>query len=130
MARAILKLRDGTIVTIEGTPDEVARLLELVSADGSATTPSLRPQRGASPVVRERSRTSRPRANGPVEYIRSLIADGFFADKRALGDVRTALEARGHIYPVTSLSPALVRLVRSGEVRRIKENAHWRYVNP
>jgi hypothetical protein len=66
---------------------------------------------------------------GPADHIRELVADDFFKTKQGLGDVKKKLEEGAHIYPITSLSPALFRLVRLKELRRIKEGGVWKYVN-
>jgi hypothetical protein len=57
-----------------------------------------------------------------------LIAEGFFGQPRELGVVRLALKEKGHFYPVTTLSPLMLRLVRRKELRRIKEKNRWTYV--
>lgn len=67
---------------------------------------------------------------GPTDYIRDLIEEGYFKTKREIGAVRDKLEERAHIYPVTSISGPLYRLVKNKELRRIKEDGAWRYVNP
>ena len=67
---------------------------------------------------------------GPIDYIRELIEQDFFNGKRALGEIKEKLDEEAHFYPATSLSPALVRLVRKRELRRIKEDGSWKYVNP
>ena len=42
-----------------------------------------------------------------------------------------ALKTHGYIYAVTSLSPAVVRLVRSKRLRRLKnKEGLWTYVQP
>jgi len=130
MAKANLKLTDGTTVTIEGTPEEVAALLQRFSGAVSGQRRPSRPRRAASSERKVKSAVARPKPNGPVDYIRQLVEDDFFGTRQGLGDVRAALEARGHIYPVTSLSPVLVRLVRKRELRRIKEDNQWKYVKP
>lgn len=62
-------------------------------------------------------------------YIRELIVDDYFKTKREIGEVRDKLEEDGHIYPVTSLSTPLYRLIKAKELRRMKEDGAWRYVN-
>jgi hypothetical protein len=62
--------------------------------------------------------------------IRELRDNDFFTSKRGLGDVQKALEEGAHIYPVTTLSPVLFRMVRGKELRRLKEDGAWKYVNP
>ncbi|MGH9894073.1 MAG: hypothetical protein ACREA0_19260 [bacterium] len=130
MAKANLKLPDGTTVTIEGTPEEVSRTIQRISSGEAGDSSGSQRQRTPSSRRKVKSQAPKPKPSGPIDYIRELIADDFFSGRRALGEVRTELEARGHIYPVTSLSPAILRLVRKRELRRMPEGNHWRYVNP
>jgi hypothetical protein len=128
MAKASLSLPDGTAVTIEGSSDEVAALLHRFTGKGATRTKSKSSRRDT--VSLGSTRDSKFKTTGPIDYVRQLVSAGFFSKKRAIGDVRDKLEEAGHIYPATSISPALIRLVRSRELRRIKENKQWRYVNP
>jgi hypothetical protein len=130
--KANVVLADGTKVTIEGTADEVAALLERISG-GSVQSPG-----GGRPIGAGRRRrksaaksgSAKATAKGPADYIRKLVTEDFFKTKRGLGDVQAKLEEGAHIYPVTHLSPVLFRLVRGKELRRIKEGGTWKYVNP
>jgi len=129
MPKANVVLPDGTKVTIEGSADEVASLVQRLSGGADVS------QRAKASVRRTRrkgsgtSTSDRKQAKGPADYIRELIDDDFFKTKRGLGDVQKKLEEGAHIYPVTSLSPTLFRLVRTKELRRIKEGRSWKYVN-
>jgi hypothetical protein len=131
MPKANVVLPNGTKVTIEGTADEVAGVLQRVSASSDSS-------RGTSDATAQRRRrkttpktaSAKRKAKGPADYIRELMADDFFKSKRGLGDVQKKLEENAHIYPVTHLSPVLFRLVKARELRRIKEGGTWKYVNP
>lgn len=132
MAKANVVLADGTKVTIDGTPEEVGALLDRIS--GGAPQPSVggsskstRRRRGKSTAKRS---TGKTKPKGPADYIRELVAENYFKTKRGLGDVQKKLEEGAHIYPVTTLSPVLFRLVKARELRRIKEDGTWKYVNP
>jgi hypothetical protein len=129
MATAKVTLPDGTTVNVDGTPEEVAALVQRISpSDGPKATPT---RRGS---VSRKARAQAPKARpmGPIDYIRDLIVEDFFASKRGLGEIKAKLDEQAHFYPVTSLSPTLVRLVRKRELRRIKEDGTgtWQYVNP
>jgi hypothetical protein len=131
MPKANVVLEDGTKVTIEGTAEEVAAVLQRISGSsqlsgGGSSESTERRRRKAT--TKKLSDTKRNK--GPADYIRELIADDFFRTKRGLGDVQKKLEEGAHIYPVPHLSPALFRLVRARELRRIKEGGTWKYVNP
>jgi hypothetical protein len=128
--RADLVMPNGTTVSIEGTPDEVAALVDRLTA-----APASPPERTVAAQKRGRTgqRPDKPAARstvGPRELIRELRDSDFFRTMRGLGDVQKALEEAAHIYPITTLSPVLFRMVRSKELRRLKENGTWKYVNP
>lgn len=122
MVKANLTLRDGTQVAIEGAPDEVRHLLELMGGAGDNG-------RGGKGSTRKTARASSKR-QGPQALISELANDGFFNQKRTIGEVQKTLAGQGHIYALNSLSSPLVRLVRSRALRRIKEGSQWMYVNP
>lgn len=131
MPKANVVLPDGTKVVIDGTADEVASVLQRISgaaepSHGTRVTSAKRQRRAASPTVTR----DKKKAKGPADYIRELIDEDFFKTKRGLGEVQKKLEEGAHIYPVTHLSPALFRLVKARELRRIKEGGTWKYVNP
>jgi hypothetical protein len=117
MAKAQIVTGSGTKVTIEGDADEVAALIERFDrAPSTGTVPA---------------KTSRPSAKaGPQDRILALIEGGFFDRPQGLGAIRSTLEEQGHFYPATTLSPVLLRLVRNRNLRRVKENNVWSYVQP
>src|ERR1039457_5590772 len=116
MAKAHISLDNGTKVTVEGKPAEVAAL---IARFGSAS---------ASPKYATKSSFRKSAAkSGPVDLVSELIDGGFFKKPKELGAIKTALEAHGHYYPVTTLSPVLLRLVRKKQLRRIKDNKRWLY---
>lgn len=117
MAKAHISLDNGTKVTVEGTPAEVAALIAQFGG-GSAS-----PKREKKPETRKS--TAKP---GPIDLVGELIDGGFFKKPKELGVIKTALEEQGHYYPVTTLSPAVLRLVRKKQLRRIKDNKRWLYV--
>jgi hypothetical protein len=117
MAKAHISLDNGTKVTIEGTPAEVATL---IAQFGSGST---QPKHAKKPTPRKSTAKS-----GPVNLVSELIDGGFFKKPKELGAIKTALEEQGHYYPVTTLSPALLRLVRKKQIRRIKDKKRWLYV--
>ncbi len=131
MAKANLTLPDGTKVAIEGSAGEVAALLGRLSDDSQGAVPAKERARriSANGKKRTRDKAAKSKPSGPTDYIREIIHDGYFKAKREIGAVRDKLEERGHIYPVTSLSGPLLRLVKNKELRRIKEGGVWKYVN-
>jgi hypothetical protein len=131
MAKANLVLPGGTKVAIEGTADEVAGLLERFS-DGAAaesSNPAIGTRRRKLKSSKAKIKTGKAKSPGPTDFIRELIADGYFKSEREIGDVRDKLKERAHIYAVTSISGPLVRLVRKKELRRSKKDGVWKYAN-
>lgn len=117
MAKAHLTTIAGTKVTVEGTADEVVSLVRLL--DGSAPHQL---KKASTSARRERSKA------GPISLLSELIDGGFFKKPKELSAIKQALEEQGHFYPVTSLSPVVLRLVRKRQLRRIKDNKRWLYV--
>lgn len=117
MPTASITMPGGATIVIEGTHAEVADLVAKFQATESHP---------GGHVARSRGATSA--RTGPFELIVGLIEKGFFKIPRELGAVRAALEVQGHFYPVTTLSPVMLRLVRRKFLRRIKNNGRWTYV--
>jgi hypothetical protein len=117
MAKAQIVTEKGTKVTIEGNAEEVAALVERFDKSASTIAAPTKATRASSKA-------------GPQDRILALAAAGFFKRPQGLGAIRSALAEQGHFYPVTTLSPVLLRLVRNRNLRRIKENNVWSYVQP
>jgi hypothetical protein len=127
MAKAHLVRPDGTTVNIEGTPEEVAALVERLST----TSEPDRKRRTASRTRRPAKSGAgarAPRRTGPQDLIAALAQQDFFKSKRTLGDVQAKLEEAGHIYAMTSLSSPMLRLTRKKVLRRLKDKDGWVYV--
>ncbi len=118
MAKAQVTTKGGTKVTIEGSHEEVAALIDkLEGGEGRKKTP---------PATRQRHQsTAKPTLTG---LLGELIDGGFFKKPKELGAIKVALEEGGHFYPVTTISPIALRLVRKKQLRRIKDKKRWLYV--
>lgn len=119
MPTASITMPGGATIVIEGTQSEVADLVAKFQGTEAHTEKSVT----RSPRGTTSSRT------GPFELIVGLIEKGFFKTPKELGAVRVALEEQGHFYPVTTLSPVMLRLVRRKFLRRMKNNNRWTYVS-
>jgi hypothetical protein len=70
---------------------------------------------------------------GPKGRVDELTAEGFFGQKRTIGDVKKEMEAHGWFHRTEELNPALLRLIKDKRLRRIKEPENesgkliWRY---
>jgi hypothetical protein len=109
----------------------------------SAEQPDMRipaTKEATPPTRRSRSRRSRP-ATGATQdkgllsqRIMALKDDGFFRQQRTIGEVRQELKVGGWHYPVTTISPILLRLTQQRKLRReqVKSGNRkvWKYSNP
>lgn len=121
MPKASIKRPDGTSIVIEGGAAEVAALVRELGGAKSA-----RESKGGG-GDQGRSR-ARPKANASLsDLLISLIDGGFFKKPKDLTEVRNALSEMGHVYPATTVSPALLRLVRRKHLRRLKQGKRWFY---
>lgn len=74
MAKASIELPNGTSVTIEGTPEEVRRLLELYGAVGTVRTPDLKGEKKSkkrATAARKPETTEQPDLAEIVNLIRN-----------------------------------------------------------
>jgi hypothetical protein len=118
MPTASITLPGGAKVVIEGTQAEVVELIAKFQGDSPPLAKG--PERSPMKAATKRA--------GPLRLIGDLIDADFFKSPQELGAVRMALEAQGHFYPTTSLSPLMLRLVRGKQLRRIKTLKRWTYV--
>ena len=129
MAIANIDLADGTKVRVDGTPEEIARLLNLYGQHLPFASDETRAVTVRVADDQKRRAEPRPRASsGAMQHIRSLIAELFFNERRSLSDVQSKLEELGRIYPLTHLSTPLRRLVVAKELRRLRNGKNWVYV--
>jgi len=122
MAKVHLTTTTGTKIIVEGSPAEVAALVRQIERD--VETPKRVPTGGTSKSKRQRQ----PKAT-PINLISTLIDGGFFKKPKDLAAVKVALEEMGHYFPVTTLSPSLLRLVRRHQLRRLRDEKgkKWLY---
>jgi hypothetical protein len=132
MPTANIELPNGTKVQIDGSPDEIARVLALYqqprgTPQPSSHEPAPQPQRSKSRKARRPGAGPRNR-NGAIQHIRLLIAEQFFDERQTLAKVQVKLEEHGHIYSQNQISTPLRRLVVRRELRRLREGKNWTYV--
>lgn len=115
MAKARIKTQDGVEVNVEGTPQEIIAIVRDLKAREAKAGQIGRQAKGRS-------------VKGTLLDQIATLADGsFFKQPRDLASVRGALAEMGHHYPITTLSGAMLKLVRRQTLRRMKENKRWIY---
>lgn|SRR5690242_4750170 len=123
MAKAQITLPDGASVTVSGTPEEITAIVSRLQGVGRPSSES-RPDPGPSPATRSKTTKGRVQI---TDLIEQLVQSGFFKKPQDLAAVKAALEEMGHHYPVTTLSPTLLRQVRKRNLRRLKQDSRWVY---
>lgn len=123
MVKAVITLKEGAKVTIEGSPDEVAVLVAQFEARGRGTRSD-----ADTGGKKDRKRTARSARASLPNLISDLIDGGFFKRPTEMSAVKVALEEQGHFYPASTIAPALLRMVRNKTLRRVKDKKRWMYV--
>jgi hypothetical protein len=115
MAKAQITTAEGIRINLEGTPKEIGEIVR-----------DLKKETGGTPA-RGRRRKMKPGRVLLVDLIASLLDAGFFKKGKDLASIKAALAEMGHHYPVTTLSPIMLRLVRGKSLRRIRQDKRWLY---
>jgi hypothetical protein len=121
MAKAKISMADGTEITIEGDPSEVAAIVQKVSGFAVSSGHNQAGQQKRTPKEK-RLRSS------PTDLILSLADGGFFKTPKDLAAIKEGLAEIGHIYAVQTLSSILFKMVRRRYLRRVKEDGRWVYI--
>lgn len=120
MPHAKIHTKSGATITIEGTASEVSAILaQFEGAGGEA-----RPTGQANDSSR---RGGGGGEAGPSRLVLDLKAAGFFDKPKTLGDIARALEEKGFLYPVTTLSGVVLAHLKKGQLHRKKVEGKWVY---
>jgi hypothetical protein len=120
MAKANILTKDGAKITIEGTPEEISKVLNIYKQNDSVKV-----HKGDLKQFPEEKIDTRPTV---TDKIREILAEGFFNKPKSLAEVKQGLQEQGTFIPITTLSAITLGLVRNKELRRIKQDKKWAYV--
>jgi hypothetical protein len=121
VAKAVIKSKTGTVISIEGTEEEVSRMIasyERTANMGHAKAVIAR----ATTVKKEQKKRA-----AASDLIVDLKEEGFFDKAKGLGEIAKALEEKGFLYPVTTLSGVVLGLVQRKLLGRKKAEGRWVY---
>lgn len=121
MPKVHIKTASGASILIEGSTEEVAELVQRIESSSGVAMVGRDGKKFSSEKRRPVNKLSLP------DLLVSLVEGGFFRKPQELVSVKTKLAEMGHVYPATTLAPALLRLVRKRHIRRIKQNSRWFY---
>ncbi len=117
MVKAEIKKKDGTHIVIDGSEEEVKRLLNLMHDD--------------KPTKPQKTKESKETKTGKMsigDMILELKEEGFFDKPKSLVEIKNALAERGGIYEASTLSAQVIRQIRKRNLGRIKQEKKWMYV--
>jgi hypothetical protein len=115
MAKAHIRTKEGIDINIEGTSKEIAALVDDLKKQSAETGGLRRRTKGKSGRVLL------------TDLIGTLRDGGFFRKPKDLASIKGGLEEMGHTYPVTTISPIMLKLVRRRNLRRLREKGRWVY---
>jgi predicted transcriptional regulator YheO len=121
MAKATIKSKTGAVITIEGSEAEVSNILATYER---ATVVGQAKEVIAKVASEKKEQKKRAAAS---DLVVELKEDGFFEKPKGLGDIAKALEEKGYIYPVTTLSGVVLGLVQKKLLGRKRLEGRWVY---
>jgi reverse gyrase len=121
VAKATIKSQTGATITVEGTPEEVSAVI----ATYEKTSQVVHAKQAVTHAKAEK-KADKKRASA-ADLIVEMREEGFFDRPKTLGEIGSALEERGFLYPVTSLSGVVLGLLKKRELRRKKQDGKWVY---
>ena len=121
MPKVTIKSKTGALVTIEGTEGEVAAILAHYENRTSVIHAKEAISKG---VVEKKDQKKRMAA---ADLIVGLKEDGQFDKPKSLTEIAEALEEKGYIYPITTLSGVMIGLVQRKLFGRKKVDGKWVY---
>ena len=87
------------------------------------------PENGNGGTENGQAPERRARRSGSADLITALKAEGFFTEKRKIGDIKAALANKGHTFKSNEISPTLIALTQAETLKREKDptTKRWMY---
>lgn len=121
MARATIKSKSGTVITVKGTEKEVSDIL--ATFERAATVGHVREVMTKAKAAKKEQK----KRAAASDLVIGLKEDGFFDKPKGLAEISKALQEKGYIYPVTTLSGVVLSLVQKKLLGRKKLEGRWVY---
>lgn len=121
MPKATIKSKSGAIITVDGSESEISKILS--AFEQSEQVVQVR-QRVSKMKVERKEQKKRQSATNLLILLKE---EGYFEKPKTLGDITRALEEKGYLYPVTTLSGVVLSLVKNKHLRRKKVEGRWAY---
>jgi hypothetical protein len=121
MAKATIKSKTGAVITIEGSQGEVSNILAVFERTAAVGHAKETIAKGQTVKKEQKKRAA------ASDLVVGLKEDGFFEKPKGLSEISKALEEKGYIYPVTTLSGVVLGLVQKKLLGRKKIEGRWVY---
>ena len=121
MPKATIKSKSGAVITVQGTESEVANILSVFEELPRVSFKQERAEKSVTSKQKDKKRT------GASDIIVNLKEYGFFNKPKSLAEIESALEEKGYLYPVTTLSGVMLSLVKRKLFGRKKIEGRWVY---
>jgi hypothetical protein len=121
VAKATIKSTTGAVITVEGSEEEVSKILSAYEKSSVV---------GQAKQAIARNKTAKredKKREGAADLVVGLREGGFFDKAKGLGEIGAELEEAGFLYPTTTLSGVVLGLVKKKELRRKKVDGRWVY---
>lgn len=115
MVKANIETKNGLKIVIEGTTEEITRVLSDI-------------KRKEEDAALRKSIREKKKKSSATDFILKFKDESFFNKPKTLVDIKKKLAENGLIYPVSTLSGILIGLVKRRELGRIKVGKVWGYV--
>jgi len=113
MPKAEILTKDGTRITVDGTSDQIARIIQDVR------------KKDERKKMKESLGVGGPTT--ATDFILLLREQDYFKKPRTLAEIKEKLAENGLVYPITTLSPLVLSQVRKGNLGRVRTGALWTY---
>jgi hypothetical protein len=125
MVKATIRTKSGTEIEIESDRQTIMEIISTIQRREELRERFREESKRRHEEVIHRQSAAPVSATG---FILRLEREGFFKEKRTLGEIQSELQKNGYMYPLSTLSAVMLRLIRHGDLERIKDEDKWRYV--
>jgi len=122
MAKAKITTSGGTKILVEGTTEEIKEIMSVLNSKEHSS------DRDSKEILEKVDKRKADRSHTLTDFILSLRENEYFNKPRNLMEVKHSLEEQGMIYPISTIAPVLLILVRKRMLGRIKKDKKWCYV--
>jgi hypothetical protein len=120
MPKATIKSSTGAVITIQGTEEEIAKIIS--DYENANDIAEIKPS-----TTRTTKNQKEKKRVGAGDLLTEMRERGFFDKPKTLAEMSSALEEQGFLYPTTTLSGVVLGLVKRKTLRRKKLDGRWVY---